>query len=262
MPGLARQIQVNLPFRLIESLGPVFLERGLSPEIGLDAQVLDETPGERFEYWAERFKKTEVTIHAPFMDLAPGGIDPLIVDVTRKRLLQAAELVEVFGAESLIGHAYYDLTRYPVNVERWVKVSLETWRLVLEASEVNGCQVLVENVYERDPEALAMLLTELKHPRFGFCLDTGHFNAWSVVSLDRWLNRIGSKIKRLHLHDNDGSFDQHLGLGQGNFDFRTLFDWLRARGLNPGLTLEPHREEDFWVSFEVLSGLLDGPRRA
>jgi sugar phosphate isomerase/epimerase len=57
----------------------------------------------------------------------------------------------------------------------------------------------------------------------------------------------------LHLHDNDGSGDAHLPVGQGNIDFPGLFQLLRQKQRRPLLTLEPHSQEHLT---ESLGGLL------
>ena len=101
----------------------------------------------------------------------------------------------------------------PHNLDRWVKVALETWARVLEAGEESGLVILLENVYEREPEPIRRVLEQTDHPRLRACLDTGHFNTWARSPLSRWLEALEPWLSRLHLHDNDGSFDQHLPIG-------------------------------------------------
>lgn len=249
--------QVNLPYSLIETYGPRFLELGLAPEIGLDAVSLETTTLEEFGRWAERFKKVEVSLHAPFMDLSPGGFDPAVVEITRQRLKAAAGLAGLFRARHLIAHAYFDATRYPTKPERWLEVAARTWEEVLAVTEASQALVLLENVYETHPEMIRRLLDKISHPRLGCCFDVGHYHAWGRgARLLDWLEALGPYLKRLHLHDNDGSFDQHLGLGKGSFDFQALFAWLKAKGLRPALTLEHHADEDLEASVSYLAQLL------
>ncbi len=260
---LGRPVQVNLPFAMIDAFGPLVIETaGLGVEIGLDAATLEETPLEVFEVWAGRLAGRELTVHAPFMDLSPGGIDSGVVELTRRRLLKAVEAAAIFEAKAITGHAYYDATRYPHHLERWLETSLETWNLVLEASEKLGAVVALENVYETDPEMIARLLNRAAHPRLAFCFDTGHFNVWSKAPLEEWLEALGGRIARLHLHDNDGSFDHHWPIGRGDFPFERLFAWLKDRGVEPGVTLEPHRAKDVAPSLDELVRLLESCRSA
>ena len=68
------------------------------------------------------------------MDLAPGGVDPAVVAVSRKRLIQAAELTDLFQAEAIVFHASYDRNRYGEQKDAWLETSLATWVPVAEAA--------------------------------------------------------------------------------------------------------------------------------
>ena len=59
-------------------------------------------------------------------------------------------------------------------------------------------------------------------------------------------------LAHLHLHDNNGRRDEHLGIGRGKFDFQGLFKFLTKHDLQPLITLEPHSEDDLWVSLRAL----------
>jgi sugar phosphate isomerase/epimerase len=214
---------------------------------------LDDPPGEEIEAWAARFAHLPVTIHAPFMDLAPGGIDPAVVAVTRRRLVQAAQLTEILGAGTIVAHAGYDYNRYPHDLERWLEVSAETWTEVLAATTA---EVVLENVYEFDPDLIARLLARLNHPRLGFCLDVGHRQAWGRAPLLDWLTALRPWLRRLHLHDNDGSFDLHWPIGRGRVEFDRLFGWLQEAHLAPGITLEPYTLDDFRETAAALETIL------
>ena len=256
---------MNLPFDRIEQYGRFFLDKGLQPEIGLSGAVLDNTPEETFRVWARAFSGRRVTVHAPFLDLAPGGMDPEVVRVTRNRLCRAARVAGWLGASAMVCHAGYEYRRYPHNLDRWVEISGQTWVQVLEAGEDSGLVVLLENVYEREPEPIRRVLEQAAHPRLKACFDAGHFNTWSRRPLELWLEALAPWLARLHLHDNDGSFDQHLSIGRGSFDFQGLMGWLGKRGLSPGITLEPHNMEDFVLTFRAAGTLLgrygrSGPR--
>jgi len=60
---------------------------------------------------------------------------------------------------------------------------------------------------------------------------------WSAL-LDRWVEALGPRIRHLHLHDNDGSSDQHYATGEGTIDWPLLLAALRGQGLRLAATLE------------------------
>jgi sugar phosphate isomerase/epimerase len=71
-----------------------------------------------------------------------------------------------------------------------------------------------------------------------FCLDTGHVNVFSRLSVRRWWDSLGDRIAAIHLHDNDGLSDDHLEPGKGTFDFPGLASCIGEAGRTPLLDLE------------------------
>jgi sugar phosphate isomerase/epimerase len=85
----------------------------------------------------------------------------------------------------------------------------------------------------------------LETPDIGICFDIGHWHCFSAIrgerqDLDQWIDAFAPRLRHLHLHDNDGSYDAHLGLGQGTIPFDELLRALKARSLFPSTTFEPH----------------------
>ena len=74
--ALVDRVQVNVPFPfLIDGYLDRFLNRGLNPEIGLDAWSLGTYPPKTLRGIARVFRDAgrRLTIHGPFQDLAPGA---------------------------------------------------------------------------------------------------------------------------------------------------------------------------------------------
>ena len=53
---------------------------------------------------------------------------------------------------------------------------------------------------------------------------------------------LGDRLGEIHIHDNDGTTDQHLPVGEGNFPFRELLALVRQKNLRPILTIEMHSD--------------------
>jgi sugar phosphate isomerase/epimerase len=112
---------------------------------------------------------------------------------------------------------------------------------------------MLENVYEHSPDDIRILFEKLGNQGVRFCLDTGHQAVFSHVPLETWVESLGTYLGQLHLHDNFGKQDEHRALGQGSIDIKMLLNQLIAiRREPPIITLEPHKEEDLWPSFEYL----------
>jgi sugar phosphate isomerase/epimerase len=70
-----------------------------------------------------------------------------------------------------------------------------------------------------------------------------------------WSRRFSDRICHVHLSDNDGRDDLHLGLGRGVVDFRTVLAPLVHVESEVGMTLEVSAE-DAQSSRDYLNNLL------
>ena len=249
-------IQVNIPFTMLyESYLSLFMENGINPEIGFDAIALDQFSFSDFRGIAKQIHKRglSVTLHAPFMDLSPGSPDPAVRALTRHRFKQISELVPIFRPRAVVCHTGWDNKRYWDSKDTWIQYSLELWSWFAEIVRKDRAVLMLENVYEENPYEFLELYRHLKDQDVGFCLDTGHQAVFSRAGLSIWLETLGEYIEQLHLHDNNGFQDDHLALGKGNIDFQILFNYLKNRRTKPPIiTIEPHKEEDFWHSLEYI----------
>jgi sugar phosphate isomerase/epimerase len=257
MRWLMDKIYVNIPFTMLyESYLDRFISNRLNPEIGLDAVALERFSLSEFRDIAEQLHSNNlrVTFHAPFMDLSPGSPDPAVREVTRRRFEQVIRLVPLFHPKKVVCHAAYDHNWYGNIRDLWIENSLETWSWMGRCIVDEGSQLILENVFEHHPDDIRILFDRLNHLHVKFCLDTGHQAAFSRTSLKIWLHALGDVLGHLHLHDNNGEHDDHLAMGRGTIDFKTFFNELKTiRSTPPSITIEPHREEDLWPSFEYLA---------
>jgi sugar phosphate isomerase/epimerase len=250
------KVQVNIPFTMLhESYLDRFIEYKLNPEIGFDAEALEKYSISEVVRIANGLFACGlvVTIHAPFMDLSPGSPDPQVRAVTRKRFEQTLEFISVLKPKTFVCHAGYDEKRYGYMRDLWIENSVQLWSWLGRRVRDEGSFLMLENVFEKGPEDMRDLLDNLEKNEVGFCLDTGHHAAFGKGSLERWITSLETHIGQLHINDNKGKQDEHLAIGEGNIDFRSFFEQIKAvRREPPIITLEPHTEEDLWPSFEYL----------
>lgn len=254
MNTIKEHVQVNLPIRFLEH-HQLFLDKGLNPEVGLDAIALDSLSADDLARFIRPFHEQgrTITIHGPFMDLSAGSPDEAIRDVTRRRLEQLLAAARIMRPVAVVCHAGFEEIRYGWIREQWLEHSVETWRPLGEALRDMGSRLVLENVYEQGPAEMAPLLEQLAPSGVGFCLDTGHHAAFGSAPLASWLSELGPHLAHLHLHDNNGDRDAHLPPGRGSIDFTPLWQALRRRETLPVTTLEPHRREDLAPSLTSLA---------
>jgi sugar phosphate isomerase/epimerase len=253
---IIQSIQLCIPFKLLkEKYLPLVLENRINPEIGISGEIMDTHSNGQFLQMASLLHKEglSITLHGPFFDLVPGGMDKKMLQATRERLKEAFDLIPVFEPLSIVCHTGYDRKRYPDVQDQWLDTALETWTPLADALKGTATALVFENVYERTPRMLSRLIEGLNRDCVGFCLDTGHMNVFSETDLERWLETMSPFLKQLHLHDNDGSRDDHLAIGEGQIDFDSLFAHIEKNRLKPIITLEAHQERAIWRSLEALS---------
>lgn len=193
--------------------------------------------------------------HAPFRDLCPGGQDPEAVALAWRRLEAALDLAPAFGVTAMTAHPAWDPDGRGTAEERegWLARSLAFWSALGERAAERGLRIDLENVFDRDPSALASLLAGLPAARFGWLLDLGHWHAFSQASLAEWLAALGPRLASLHLHDNAGRRDEHLALGAGSLPRREVLAALGALGWPRDWILENRSAEDIATSIRHLA---------
>lgn len=220
----------------------MLLAQGLAPEIACKGPDLDRLDRHTVRQVALRLQQAKLrpTIHAPFFDLNPGALDPLIRQVSVHRLVQSLDLAEALQARLIVVHPGVDDWRYPGLQSEWLALASESLRpLVTRASDIQ-CHLALENIYEGAPQTLCALVEAIDSPWFGHCFDIGHWRLFGKTSLDEWLAAIGNRLLHLHLHDNHGMADEHLPVGDGTIDFELFFSLLRHSSTVPSVTLEAH----------------------
>lgn len=255
---VSRHCFINAPFAQLQTgLLDLFQTHRLQPEIGLEGDCLWSADTDDFRKLAAVLEQNELacTLHAPFFDLAPGGLDPRILEVTREKLRRAFDLIAVFRPKSVVCHLGYEENKHSYKMDTWLDTAVETWSRLLETAAGTSTPVMFENTYETSPEIHSLLFTKLSGADVGFCLDVGHLSAYAGTGWQPWTAELLPYLRQLHLHDNHGERDEHIGVGEGCFDFQGLFGFLRDHKVAPLITLEPHSEEDLWLSLQNMAAM-------
>lgn len=169
-------------------------------------------------------------LHAPYNELFPCAIDKRARALAADRYRQAIALAKGYGAEKVVIHGgYHPWIYYPV---WYVEQSILFWRDFLQ--EDPDVELVLENVLETDPEWLPDIVRGVDDQNLRLCLDIGHVNAYSNISVFDWLEHWAPWISHFHIHNNDGTRDQHRALHEGTIPMSTFLE--RARELCPDAT--------------------------
>ena len=158
--------------------------------------------------------------HAPFAELSPAAIDPLVLEVTRKRYARAVELALRFSCEKVVIHSAFVPNVY---FSTWfLKQFVVFWRDFLKNYEKIPT-ICIENVMDTDPQMLPQAVAEVDDPRLRLCLDVGHANL-TDAPIEKWIDAFLPQLSHVHIHNNFGKTDEHRALFDGKLDMPAILD--------------------------------------
>lgn len=164
-----------------------------------------------------------VTAHAPIFDLNPGSLDVVVRKHTRKCWEKAIGVAGALGARQINLHTGFLPLLPSTAFPGWLALSRETWERVVTLAADAGMMVLLENMFESSPRTLVELRDQLEPRHVGFTLDMAHMHIYGTVSPETWWREMGDAVREVHLHDTDTFSDDHLPIGDGALDWRTIF---------------------------------------
>ena len=166
-------------------------------------------------------------LHAPFNELFPAAIDHKARALAMDRLNRAAQIALDLGVKKMVVHSGYVPFIY---FKEWhVNRSVEFWTEFM-ADKPADFEICIENVLDDGPEMLVEIAERVDDQRVGLCLDIGHANVVANagggrdVGQDEWLRQMAPHLKHMHIHNNDGAGDYHLGFDQGTLDIERLLN--------------------------------------
>ncbi|MDR1589745.1 MAG: sugar phosphate isomerase/epimerase [Oscillospiraceae bacterium] len=177
--------------------------------------------------------------HAPFNELCPAAIDPLVADVARRRYAQAYRLMAGYGIDRMVVHSGYVPLIY--NKEYFAGRSIEFWGEFLR-DKPGDFTLLLENVMEDSPDMLRDIVRGVGDKRMRLCLDIGH--AGTIVSdlpVDGWIDGVSEFLKHVHVHNNFRLNDDHNPPGEGLIDAAAALRNIAGLGSGITFTLEARR---------------------
>jgi len=168
-------------------------------------------------------------IHTPFNGINDLWLNNLGGEVMTDILLQCVTDCATFEIPTMVMHLSSGETPPPFN-----GLGLDRVKRIAEAAENHSVSIALENL--RKVEYLAFALGNIDSPRIGFCYDIGHRNCRNPN--EDLLALYGPRLMALHLHDNDGSGDQHRLPFDGTIDWQAAMGAIAKEGYSGATALE------------------------
>jgi sugar phosphate isomerase/epimerase len=124
--------------------------------------------------------------------------------------------------------------------KKWVINNfIKSYKELAKYGKKNSVNVAVENSRSGigSYEDVKYILS--KTPNLNFTLDIGHaFARGGMKDIEKFIKGFGKKIEHIHIHDNHGTSDEHLPLGEGKIDFRKVVKFLKQINYDKTITIE------------------------
>ena len=185
-------------------------------------ETYDRAYYEQIRAYAEGKGLTFTQSHAPF---ASSFADP---EQTRKRfedIVKGMEHSAWLGAETVVVHPCGHMNCK--SEEKWKEMfayNLDFYRRLLPYAREFGVKIAIENILgtvTQKAEGLAALVDTLDDPAFTVCFDVGHGHIGGEGAADM-IRALGSRIGCTHIHDNDGTADNHTLPYYGSIDWEAV----------------------------------------
>lgn len=161
-------------------------------------------------------------MHMPYPIFIPNGKDKLNDYMWNEVAPKSMEICRFLECPNIVIHGF-KLSRFWGTEEAEWQKTREFLDTILPMAKEYGITVCMENLYEsvgghivegpgcdvrKNVERIDRINAEYGAEVLGFCLDTGHANLIGI-DFEKFIITLGSRLKVLHIHDNDGVGDLH-----------------------------------------------------
>ncbi len=156
-----------------------------------------------------------------------------------EKLAEWFKIYNVLEVPIVVIHPLTDNEKCGCNIE---KLNLEYFKVLESLASEYQIDIAIENMIRGIGSSISNIKKIIKNigkERLGICIDTGHanINAYRGMVYKTFLEADGY-LMATHIHDNDGSSDQHLLPSKGNIDWKKVFEAISEIDYKKPLNLE------------------------
>jgi sugar phosphate isomerase/epimerase len=173
----------------------------------------------------------DFVVHSPWAGVNIATPDPALRRAVLKRLERSIVFSGQLGCRLWLFHpgSRTGLSQfYPGN--DW-QLNLQSVRTLLNVARREGVNVAIENTPEPFPSLMKSVADfhrfyEDLDDDIGIVLDVAHANLNNQIQ--NFIDQFSKKIVHMHVSDNNGDSDMHLGIGHGNIDWKNVAKLVKA----------------------------------
>ncbi len=228
----------------ISDLGFDYVELALDPPCahweviqGMEKELADSLARNRLD----------LVCHLPTF-VYTADLCPALRQASLDEMSRSLETAARLGAQKAILHPSMISGLGPFVMETAKALALESLSLISEKAASLGIPLCLENMFPRylscfEPKHFKEIFKAF--PSLNMCLDTGHANIDDPDQkrLSRFIRKFSDRISHIHISDNHGKKDNHLGVGQGVIDFKKWVREIMDTGFDGTMTFEVFSED-------------------
>jgi sugar phosphate isomerase/epimerase len=190
----------------------------------------------------------EYSVHAPFSDVNIASPSKFLLRAMLKRMEKSIAYAQALDAYLWVFHPGLKTGISMFYPQKDWSQNLETTKTLLKLAEEYQLKIAIENVPEPYPfliksvDDFVRFYAEINE-EISIVLDVGHANINGQIEL--FWKTFKNRIAHMHLSDNDGKSDQHLGIGRGIIQWRKVADMMQEMPYDKTIVVESveHVEE-------------------
>lgn len=194
------------------------------------------------------YGQIDISLHGPYVELSPGTRDELIAKVSKYRMQQVYDVAKKMNAKYIVYHNGYYPNTY--SYIEWMQNAPDYWNEFLQDKKKDNIKIHIENVFEEDYFIINELMEEISDEKTSVCLDVGHVNVYSKVEVKEWMRILKKYIKHMHIHNNKGDKDSHLGINKGSLNLLKILDSIKNEDISISLEISDLKQLE--ESLEIL----------
>jgi sugar phosphate isomerase/epimerase len=162
------------------------------------------------------------SVHAPISDINIASINPAMLATARKELSEIIAIAGELGITPVTVHIGYISPLTLLNKDKARAIAHESVKMLDKVAVEHGVPIAAENMPRTrwaiftDPDEI---LKAIEGTDFKICFDTGH--AHISGNIEDFM-ALSDKFINVHIHDNNGKWDEHMVLGRGTCDLHGI----------------------------------------
>lgn len=220
--------------------------------LGMDyCEIINEYPFDDLNYEIFESYFLDVVIHAPISDINIASHNHAMRRASIEEIKSSITLASKINSEKIVIHPGIVPVLGKKFINKIEKYNIDALREIRDHAENLGVKICLENMPNLE-ECLCKDLNEVykivNDLGIYTTLDVGHAN---TMGLDVEKLKIDDSVIHIHISDNDGSYDTHDALGEGNINFTKLFK-KKLKNYSDTITIEIKTKEELLKSIEYL----------